>query len=186
MTRRMVPLLLVACAMVRAEVPVEIAYRTNGEVRSVLITVRETAPKGVEEISLRLSNEAARNASAAMAPAHWTLRRRGAEIRLRGPQLSAFPARLRVDIGSAKLPSKSKVTLRAGNRKVFDRKLAAVALPPVQVARSLDGLLYLPLVVTPGEEIDLGVVDPERTPPGGKWMIAQTRAVDADGGTRLK
>ena len=186
MTRRMIPLLLAVCAMVRAEVPVEIAYRTNGEVRSVLITIRETAPKGVEEISLRLSNEAARNASAAMAPAHWTLRRRGAEIRLIGPQLSAFPARLRVDIGSAKLPSKSRVTLRAGNRKVFDRKLVAVPLPAVQVARSLDGLLYLPLVVTPGEEIDLGVVDPERTPPGGKWMIAQTRAVDADGGTHLK
>jgi hypothetical protein len=42
-------------------------------------------------------------------------------------------------------------------------------------------LLELPGVVSPGEVIEASVVDPARTPPGGRWTVAGVEAQERDG-----
>src|SRR5204862_3639491 len=52
----------------------------------------------------------------------------------------------------------------------------AVALPCVHAGDALKDLLIVPPVVSPGEIIEVQVLDPARTPPAGKWNIAGVEA----------
>ena len=76
------------------------------------------------------------------------------------------------------------ILLRAG---LLAAALCAQALPAAQApAGAVDGLLLLPPFVSPGEELELAVLDPVLTPPGGRWEIGGAAAVEDAGRLRVR
>ncbi|HWM95117.1 MAG TPA: hypothetical protein VN493_30455 [Thermoanaerobaculia bacterium] len=63
-------------------------------------------------------------------------------------------------------------------------------VPPVEAGRTvehLDGLLRLPPLISAGETIEIVPLNPAKTPPAGRWLIAGVEARPMDGsGLRLR
>lgn len=50
-----------------------------------------------------------------------------------------------------------------------------------EIASHLDGLVRLPPLISPGETIEFTPLNPSRTPPGGRWLVAGAEARPVDG-----
>jgi hypothetical protein len=72
--------------------------------------------------------------------------------------------------------------LRLKGRDVADQSLAVTPLPPLVTVGPPMGLLAFPSVMSPGDTIELTVLDPARTPDDGQWLIAGVSATSAGPG----
>lgn len=105
-------------------------------------------------------------------PQDWSIRQRGRTWRLSGPGVS-LPLHIRLDAtGRTNLGKEVRVQVFNAGKKLKDLKQLAVSeLPPVQIAGSLKGVVLLPPVVSPGEQISARVLDSGRTPKEGAWSL---------------
>ncbi|UCE41432.1 MAG: RHS repeat protein [Candidatus Aminicenantes bacterium] len=158
---------------------VVIATRTDQEKkRSLLITASSgISGKLVDEIHIELAKDAAAQAVPGHLPSDWTFTGVDREIALTGPALeSQQNIYIRVDVGSAKAPTRLKVKMFSSGSKVFDKRVQVSLLPPLRLINSLEDLIILPPEVSPGENLMIEVLDPQITPSGGNWTISSVLA----------
>ncbi|HEX5760794.1 MAG TPA: hypothetical protein VF121_16515 [Thermoanaerobaculia bacterium] len=111
-------------------------------------------------------------------PSAWFLSREAGSLTLRGPAAPP-PVRFRLKLAEGKPPREIAVEARSGERPVFYTDALAVGAAP-RPAASLTGLLRLPPLAAAGDPVLVQVLDPERTPPEGRWTIAGAAAVPFD------
>lgn len=63
---------------------------------------------------------------------------------------------------------------------------AAVSAAQLGPRNSLEGVVYVPPVIVPGEELELAVQDPRLTPSGGRWEIGGVAALETGGRLRVR
>ncbi|HVF61732.1 MAG TPA: hypothetical protein VNJ70_18145 [Thermoanaerobaculia bacterium] len=132
----------------------------------------------IDELRLIVPARLAERLHAAAFPSGWYLSREAGSLTLRGPATPP-PARFRLELAEGKVPRELAVEVRGDDRPVFYADDLPVGAAP-RPAASLDGLLRLPPAAAPGETILVQVLDPERTPPAGRWTIAGADAVPFD------
>jgi len=57
---------------------------------------------------------------------------------------------------------------------------------PGKIVERLDGLVRLPPLISPGETIEFTPLNPARTPPGGRWLVAGIEAQASEGRFRVQ
>ncbi|HEX9670349.1 MAG TPA: hypothetical protein VGC93_12825 [Thermoanaerobaculia bacterium] len=132
----------------------------------------------IDELRLIVPARLAERLHAVAFPAGWYLSREAGSLTLRGPATTP-PARFRLELADGKPPRELAVEVRSDDRPVFYADDLPVGAAPRPTA-SLEGLLRLPPVVAPGETVLIQVLDPERTPPEGRWTFAGAPAVPFD------
>jgi hypothetical protein len=132
----------------------------------------------IDELRLIVPARLAERLHAAAFPSGWYLSREAGSLTLRGPATPP-PARFRLELAEGKPPREVAVEVRSDDRPVFYADDLPVGAAP-RPAASLDGLLRLPPAAAPGETVLVQVLDPERTPPEGRWTIAGADAVPFD------
>ena len=132
----------------------------------------------IDELRLIVPARLAERLHAAAFPSGWYLSREAGSLTLRGPATPP-PARFRLELAEGKPPRELAVEVRGDDRPVFYADDLPVGAAP-RPATSLDGLLRLPPAAAPGETILIQVLDPERTPPAGRWTIAGADALPFD------
>jgi hypothetical protein len=151
--------------------------------RSLLVDVRQLS-QPVDEILIELPGAAAESAVLMSGPAGWTKVKQGNAARLSGDPASA-PLRLRLSLFDLPELRTIRVRIRLKGRDVSDAKPFVSVLPPLQTSARPSLLLAFPGVISPGETIDLTVLNPTRTPADGQWVIDGVPAV-ASGPDRLR
>ncbi len=132
----------------------------------------------IDELRLIVSARLAERLHAAAFPSGWYLSREAGSLTLRGPATPP-PARFRLELAEGKPPREVAVEVRSDDRPVFYADDLPVG-PAPRPAASLEGLLRLPPAAAPGETVLVQVLDPERTPPEGRWTIGGADAVPFD------
>jgi hypothetical protein len=144
--------------------------------RALTLLWKEGPP--IDELRLIVPARLAERLHAAAFPSGWYLSREVGSLTLRGPATPP-PARFRLELAEGKPPREVAVEVRSKDRPVFYTDDLPVG-PAPRPAESLEGLLRLPRVAAPAETILVQVLDPERTPPEGRWTIAGADAVPFD------
>lgn len=132
----------------------------------------------IDELRLIVPARLAERLHAEAFPSGWYLSREAGSLTLRGPATPP-PARFRLELAEGKPPREVAVEVRSDDRPVFYADDLPVGAAP-RPAASLEGLLRLPPAAAPGETVLVQVLDPERTPPEGRWTIAGADAVPFD------
>lgn len=65
-------------------------------------------------------------------------------------------------------------------------ELDPAAARPGKTIERLDGLVRLPPLVSPGETIEFTPLNPAKTPPGGRWLVAGVEARPLEGRLRVQ
>ena len=154
---------------------VVVATRTDdGGKRSLLLKTNTThLGQVVDEIFVKLPNEAAKEAAPGLVPPGWNFTLDGRNLKLSGPPLqNQENIFVRVDVGATKAPRNLEVQLFSEGRKLFKKRLSVSQFPTVRVVNSLKDLMVVPRQVSPGERIEMDVLNPERTPLDGTWTIS--------------
>jgi len=139
--------------------------------RTVMVEVQAISGQVVDEVRLELPRNSAENAALLLAPKGWKLERDGHSVRLSGPESSA-PLRFSVlvfDVGSFE---RVNTRVRRQGRDLFSGQLNVSEVARPAKLSTTTGLLELPALLSPGETIEMKVLDPKRTPPDGQWVIA--------------
>jgi hypothetical protein len=138
--------------------------------RSLLVNVQQL-PGQTDELRIELPGDAAQTAVLMTAPPGWTLARDGNSARLSGTPVTA-PLRLRMSLFEVRELQNTRLRIRLKGRDLSDLRLPVANLPPLQPAGPPIGLLAFPGVMSPGETIEVSVLNPSRTPDDGQWIIA--------------
>lgn len=140
-----------------------------GEV-SLLILVRAEVGS-FDEVRVHLPRRSGQNVKPGQIPAEWTMGRDGNELVFRGPATQG-PSFLRLDLLGSRPPLRVAIRVFVGNRLLTgERRILTDLLPRLRVERSLAGILHLPPLVTPGELIQVTLLDEQFSPPAGRWFL---------------
>lgn len=144
---------------------------------SLLLRVQADAPgSSFDRVHLELPRETAQGAAAGFLPPSWKLERKRSSLEIAGPA-TAGPLYLRIDfVGAPPLPA-IEVEVLAGRRTLFADKEAPVRQEPqLEVKLSLDEIVRLPPLLTPGETIGFVPLNLAKTPAAGRWLLAGVEA----------
>ena len=169
-----------------AEPNVVLASRLVGNgSRSLLVDVRGPAGQPIDDVRIELPDKVAESAVSLSMPPGWRSGRDGRSIRLSGTS-AVPPFRMRIALYETKEFAQAHVTFRQQDKKVSEESVMVSRLPPVTTAASPNGLAQIPSVVTPGESIEIAILDPSHTPNDGHWTVAGVEAAqDGANGIRV-
>jgi hypothetical protein len=161
----------------RSDSFVMVTSRLAGDgTRALLIHVTGPVSDPIDEIGVELvSDDAARSAVALLAPAGWSSSRDGRWLRI-GGQAIAAPVRIRVHTFELKSVPRVRVRLRQKNRTVADQEVAVTTARDVVPAARTAGFVQMPAVISPGDTIEVEILDPSTTPVDGHWLVAGVTA----------
>jgi hypothetical protein len=136
----------------------------------------------VDEIQLEIPTRVAKGARALGLPPGWQIDQKKGEIVCGGPPVEdkGFVA-IALDLGHAAPPDRVPVRVLGGGKVLLERTPTVTQLPKLETATSIDWLLRLPQVISPGEEVEFVPLDPLRTPTGGEWRIGDVAAEPLSG-----
>lgn len=154
-------------------VKISMFVRPHGDARSILVTVG--GPAQADRIVLELPKRSmAASAIAEQLPPGWTARRQGKRIELTGPE-NALPIRLRLDLSDSTPLESVDVKVFSKKRVVHESRGTLQSIAAVQLAQNASDLVLLPPLLTPGEIIDVTVLDVRKTT--GVWFLGGNAAV---------
>jgi hypothetical protein len=164
--------LVIAVPARGADILLKISSRAvDQKTRSVLIEIGGISGQSIDELRMDLPRDSAETAALSLAPKDWKLDRDGRAVRLSGPA-AHVPLRLRITLFDLGGLGRSKIRLRLQSKDVLDAEVEIQELPPLNHASSITGFLELPAVVSPGETLEMKILDPGHTPSDGQWVIA--------------
>jgi chromosome segregation ATPase len=142
--------------------------------------------KPLDTLELELPKPLAKTVQAGQLPPSWNLDVDGATAVLQGPPAPDLtePLRFRLDFFGARPPKDLRLSALSRGQRVLRQKVAVVVQPVLKVLGSLDGVLALPPVLSPGETLTAEVLS-DALPPGGQWNIAGAAAGELPGATRV-
>lgn len=158
---------------------VVVATRTDQEGGHSILFEASSSLAGqlVDQIRVKLPKNAAQEISPHLLPPQWDFALKGRELILTGPPLQGQQKiYINLDIGAVTAPANLEVQLLSQGRRLLKKRVPVSLLPPLRVAKSLDELMVMPRVVSPGEQIQFEALDPERTPGPGSWTVAGVEA----------
>lgn len=125
-----------------------------------------------DEVRFNLPRDAARSVAPVQLPPGFSLEKDGREVLLRGPEPQG-PVRFKIGVGPSVKIEKLDFEVRRGGQVLLSRKgFVPQVVPPPQPIGSLRGVVQVPPQISPGELIQLEVLDPAKVPPGGRWILA--------------
>ena len=139
-----------------------------------------SADQKVDEVRIEFPRSGAEGALLQISPKDWKLGHDGHAIILSGP-VSPLPIRLRVTLFDLAPMGQVRVRLRVLGHVLSDERLAVRELSPLQATANVSAFLVPPAVVTPGDVLEMKVLDNTKTPADGQWVFAgvpATRAAD--------
>ncbi|HEX6904202.1 MAG TPA: hypothetical protein VF789_31120 [Thermoanaerobaculia bacterium] len=135
-------------------------------------TIEFPAGGAFDEVRVRLPRGIAKDVTPGRLPSGWALSRDGRDLVLKGPEV-APPARLRMTLGSEDRPREvGYEVLRGGASLVRRDGVAPRTAPRYEVRNSLQGIVYLPPDVAPGETITFRAQEDAPLPPGGRFVLS--------------
>ncbi|RPH54605.1 hypothetical protein EHM82_06610, partial [bacterium] len=171
--RRLVFLLgLVCSAPLFAGDPVPDVDVTVEQVPGAGITVEAPAGGAFDEVRVSLPRGMAKDVAPGKLPSGWALSREGRDLLLKGPEV-APPVRLRMTLGSDERPREVGYEVRRGGAVLVRREgVVPRTVPPYEVRNSLQGVVYLPSDVAPGETIAFRAQEDAPLPSGGRFVLS--------------
>jgi hypothetical protein len=154
--------------------PVSVMSRSLPDGNRSLLVYLEPSAASADELRIDLPDNVG-DAVLMSAPGGWQLERDGRSIRVFG-KTAQPPFRLRITLFSAPPLDRARVRVRSGNRDVLNGQVVVTALPALQTSATSAGFVEVPMVLTPGETIELTVLDPKTTPADGQWIVAGATA----------
>lgn len=178
--------------------PVTVASRHENGQETVLLIIKATQAaldrgaephsvtgvtldiQGVDEISVKLEKDDNKKSKALYLPDGWSTSAEDSELKLTGAPLDGRKdVYIRITVG--RVIEKTQVRIFRDGKKIFDAKITVFRLPDVHLADTIEDYLMLPPRVCPGEEIEFEPLEPNLTPAGGEWLIADTPATEIAG-----
>lgn len=149
-----------------------VAYRRGGELGlSLLISADVDDGSSTDEIRIKLPNRLRRAARVGKAPQSWSLTEQGGDVRLSGSP-AAGRVRIRLDVGDNQPPADLEISALSGGAVATRAKIRPATEQRRPLSNAVEYFAILPAVTEPGEQIEFGAVDPNRTPSEGQWIIA--------------
>ncbi len=136
----------------------------------------------VDEVQFEIPARVAKGARAVGLPPGWQMDQKKGEIFCSGPPVEdkSFLA-ISLELGKADPPDRVPVRVLGGGDVLLEQTPTVTKLPKLETATSLDWILRLPQVISPGEEVEFAPLDLERTPAGGEWAIGGVAAESVAG-----
>ena len=168
-------LVLFACVLVvsarQTITTVTVASRVSADgSRSLQVGIQQLSTQA-DEVRIELPGNTAKTAVLLSGPRDWKMTVDGGAVRISGAPAST-PLRFRLALFDARELKEAKVRVRGNGKNVLDKSYKAVELLPLHAIGSSSDVLDFPTVVSPGETIDVSVLDPGRTPADGQWIVA--------------
>jgi hypothetical protein len=168
--RRLAVLLLSFTVPAWAGEPVEDVDVTVEQVPGAGVFVEVTSGVPFDRLVLSGSRAFVNGLEPERLPAGWVLTREGRRVVLSGPALTA-PVRFR--LRAAERPRSVDWDVSFSGKDLGSRRdVVPRSVPPFVVKNSLQGVVYLPPDVAPGETIALRGVPGAELPPGGRFVIS--------------
>ncbi len=188
---RLVSLCVLFCAAVglrasavaqRGEISgVVLETRTNQQnERAVFVQVQGTGQQTFDGLTLEFPRGVLTDGLTVVPPASgmawpkgWTCNVTGGRVMtITGPPIDYTTGLFRLDLGSLPPPKTAKIQIHLGGRRLFNRENVIVTeLVPLALTSVVPDVLIIPELATPGRGLNLGVVNPERTPFNGTWRL---------------
>jgi hypothetical protein len=139
----------------------------------LLLEVESEGDVLIDRLVLKLPKGRYPSVDLVVQPDGWTAQLDGRELQLSGPQVPADRAILRLDMAGSPIPNEIEVKVFSGQDALFHQKgIGVVDLGAPVVSTEFCDNLVVPDVITPGEIIKLGLVDPALFHPAGSWQLS--------------
>ncbi len=152
---------------------------STDKARSLLFRISGSAA-GVDHVRVELPDrKTVEGARTALLPSGWKPTPKGSRIDLAGPT-APLPVYVRVDLSDPKGLDSVDVTVYAGKRVIYSEKTALAQVPALDRVHDAADLVLLPPLLTPGETIEMTVLDSDKTV--GVWSLGGNEAAPAGTG----
>lgn len=145
----------------------------RGNDQILLRTPPQVADKTIDQIEVELADKKSVEAATAfLLPFDWKMTADKKTLKFSGPPVEEDDdIAIRVGIGRWPAPRNLELRLFSVGEALFSEKLPVERLPEIKVPDTVDEVVELPEVVSPGSTIEFQPLDLKWTPRGGKWTI---------------
>jgi len=125
----------------------------------------------VDEIRITVPSKIAKRLTVEQIPEGWSLMVKKGRVTLSGPPVEGNAIAIALGLESLGQLGDLEIELYSGGRRLLGGDVPTPSWPKVSTEEPGDGLLDLPEVAAPGDEVTFKPLDPKKTPPGGEWKL---------------